>query len=124
MLYTNLKHIESAADHKKIISENENVLICCGRMGVMSIAVYNILEDIRDKFPHVKFYDMEFDNPESRIIRNTPECEGFTDIPFLTYYNNGKLAKATSGIQSAMQIKALLKKEFGVAKTEKTEIHK
>ena len=25
MLYTNLKHIESAADHKKTISENENV---------------------------------------------------------------------------------------------------
>ena len=33
MLYTNLKHIESAAEYAKIVNENENVMIICGRMG-------------------------------------------------------------------------------------------
>ena len=27
MLYTNLKHLESIADHNKAISENENVMV-------------------------------------------------------------------------------------------------
>ena len=35
MLYTNLKHIESAADHSTILKENENVMVICGRMGPM-----------------------------------------------------------------------------------------
>ena len=70
MLYTNLKHIESAADHNKVISENENVMVICGRMGPMCIPVYGIAEELEDEYKHVKFYDMEFDNPESSVIRN------------------------------------------------------
>ena len=46
MLYTNLKHIETAADHQKLINENENVMVCCGRMGPMCIPVYGIMEEI------------------------------------------------------------------------------
>ncbi len=65
MLYTNLKHLESAADHKKAISENENVMVICGRMGPMCIPVYGIAEELEEEYKHVKFYDMEFDNPES-----------------------------------------------------------
>ena len=37
MLYTNLKHIESAVEYAKIVNENENVMIICGRMGPFSI---------------------------------------------------------------------------------------
>lgn len=112
MLYTNLKHIETAADHARIISENENVMIICGRMGPMCIPVYRIAEDIEHEYSHVKFYDIEFDNPESYVIRNLPEVRGFTGIPFTIYYKNGKVVKATSSIQSKQQVIFILDKEF------------
>jgi thioredoxin 1 len=116
MLYTNLKHIETAADHQKFISENENVMICCGRMGPMCIPVYGIMEDIEDQYAHVKFADMEFDNPQSHVIRNVPEVRNFMGIPFTMYYKNGKLVKATSSIQTKAQVTAILESEFSVSK--------
>ena len=114
MLYTNLNHIESAAEHQKVISENENVMICCGRMGPMCIPVYEIMEELEPQYPHVKFFDMEFDNPDAYVIRNAPECRGFMGLPFTVYYKNGKIVKATSSIQTMDQVKAILNKEFGV----------
>lgn len=114
MLYTNLKHIETATDHAQIISENENVMVICGRMGPMCIPVYLIAEGLEDKYNHVKFYDMEFDNPESHVIRNLPEVKGFMGIPFTIYYKKGKVVKATSSIQTKEQIKTILDKEFAV----------
>ena len=112
MLYTNLKHIETAADHAKVINENENVMVICGRMGPMCIPVYGIAEELEDEYKHVKFFDLEFDNPESHVIRNLPEVKGFMGIPFSIYYKNGKVAKATSGIQTRAQVKTILDKEF------------
>ena len=116
MLYTNLKHIETAADYAKIISENENVMVICGRMGPMCIPVYGIAEEIENEYSHVQFYDMEFDNPESHIIRSLPEVKGFMGIPFTIYYKNGKVAKATSSIQTIEQVTSILNQEFGDAK--------
>lgn len=112
MLYTNLKHIESAAEHAKIINENENVMVICGRMGPMCIPVYGIAEELEKEYTHVKFCDMEFDNPESYVIRNLPEVRNFMGIPFTIYYKNGKVAKATSSIQSMSQVKSILDAEF------------
>jgi thioredoxin 1 len=112
MLYTNLKHIETAADHAKFVSENENVMICCGRMGPMCIPVYGIMEDIEAEYTHVKFADMEFDSPESHVIRNVPEVRNFMGIPFTMYYKNGKLVKATSSIQTMSQVRGILDAEF------------
>lgn len=116
MLYTNLKHIETAAEHQKLITENENVMICCGRMGPMCIPVYGIMEDIEGEYKHVKFADMEFDSPESHVIRNAPEVRSFMGIPFTMYYKNGKLVKATSSIQSMAQVRNILDSEFAVTK--------
>lgn len=115
MLYTNLKHIESAAGHAQILNENENVMVICGRMGPMCIPVYGIAEELEDEYTHVKFCDMEFDNPESYVIRQLPEVRGFMGIPFTIYYKNGKVVKATSSIQSMSQVKAILDKEFAVS---------
>ncbi|MEE4178210.1 MAG: thioredoxin family protein [Bacteroides sp.] len=112
MLYTNLKHIESAAEHAKIINENENVMVICGRMGPMCIPVYGIAEELEEEYPHVKFYDMEFDHPEAHVIRNLPEVRGFMGIPFTIYYKNGKVVKATSSIQSRQQITAIIDEHF------------
>ena len=114
MLYTNLKHIETAADHAKIISENENVMIVCGRMGPMCIPVYRISEELEGAYKHVKFCDMEFDNPESHVIRDLPDVNGFMGIPFTIYYKKGKVVKTTSSIQTKAQITALLDKEFAI----------
>ena len=113
MLYTNLKHLESAADHKKAISENENVMVICGRMGPMCIPVYGIMEEIQQEYKNVKFFDMEFDNPESHVIRSLPEVKGFMGIPFTIYYKNGKVVKATSSIQTIDQVTSILNQEFG-----------
>ncbi|MBW8332999.1 MAG: thioredoxin family protein [Prolixibacteraceae bacterium] len=112
MLYTNLKHIESAAEYEKIISENENVVVICGRMGPMCVPVYRIAEELESEYSHVKFFDMEFDNPESQVIRTLPEVSGFTGIPFTIYYKNGEVVKATASIQSKSQITSILDQEF------------
>ncbi len=114
MLYTNLKHLESAADYQKAISENENVMVICGRMGPMCSPVYGIAEELESEYRHVKFYDMEFDNPESQIIRNLPEVIGFMGIPFTIYYKNGKVVKATSGKQTRDQVTTILDNEFAL----------
>ena len=108
MLQTNLKHLITADEHQKFIKENENVMVCCGRMGPMCIPVYGMMEELEPKYPNVKFRDMEFDNPQSYVIRDAPECRGFMGIPFTVYYKNGKLVKVTSSIQSTEQIKSIL----------------
>lgn len=112
MLHTNLKHIMSADEHKKFIENNENVMICCGRMGPMCIPVYDAMEELQDDYEHVKFADMEFDHPEAHVIRNAPETAGFMGLPFTMYYKNGKVVKATSSIQNPEQIKEILDKNF------------
>lgn len=117
MLYTNLKHLESISDYNKAISENENVMIVCGRMGPMCIPVYGIAEEIEDEYKNVKFFDMEFDNPVSDVIRILPEIRGFMGIPFTIYYRNGKVVKATSSIQTKDQVKTILNKEFSIEVT-------
>jgi len=37
MLNTNLKHLETEQEVKEAIENNENVMVCCGRMGPMCI---------------------------------------------------------------------------------------
>jgi len=112
MLYTNLKHIENAAQHNKIITDNENVMVCCGRMGPMCIPIYGVMEELKDEYQNVKFFDMEFDNPEAHVIRNLPEVRGFMGIPFVIYYKNGEVVKATSSIQNKTQITGILNSVF------------
>ena len=113
-LQTNLEHIVSEENYKKIISENENVMICCGRMGPMCVPVYDDMETLRGEYSNIKFYDMLFDNPEAHVIRNLPECAGFMGLPFTVYYKNGKVVKATSSIQYREQITEILDSEFQV----------
>ncbi|MFZ1292055.1 MAG: thioredoxin [Melioribacteraceae bacterium] len=111
-LPTGLNHIATANELTKIINENENVMVCCGRMGPMCVPVYEIMEDIEKKYTNVKFFDIAFDSPEAHIIRNLPECRTFAGLPFTVYYKNGKVAKATSSIQNMEQVTTILDKEF------------
>jgi thioredoxin 1 len=112
MLYTNLTHIETAEEYARIISENENVTIICGRMGPICIPVYRIAEELEEKHSHVKIYDMEYDNPESYFFHALPEVRDLMEMPFTIYYKNGKVVKATAGIQTKAQMINILDREF------------
>jgi len=112
MLYTNLNHIESVEEYARILNENENVTIICGRMGPLCIPVYRIAEELEGKYSHVKFFDMEYDNPESYFFHTLPEVTDLMEMPFTLYYKNGQVVKATSGIQSKARMEAILDQEF------------
>lgn len=107
-LRTGLHEFETASELQKIISENEKVMVCCGRMGPMCIPVFNTMEELEKERTDVKFAVMAFDNPEAKVIRNAPECAGFMGLPFTMYYKNGEVAHATSSIQNLKQITTIL----------------
>ncbi len=113
LLQTNIHEIETSSELEKIINENENVMVCCGRMGPMCIPVYDAMEELEEERTDVKFYSMAFDTPEAGIIRNAPEVRGFMGLPFNMYYKNGKIVEATSSIQSMQNIKNVLNEKFG-----------
>jgi len=113
MLQTNLTHLLSEDDFNNTLQENENVMVCCGRMGPMCVPVYEAMEELEKAYPHVKFTDMEFDIPDAHVIRNLPECAGFMGLPFTVYFKKGKVVKATSSLQSMEQITEILDEHFG-----------
>lgn len=112
ILPTNLKHVATASDHAELIENNENVMICCGRMGPMCLPVYDVMHKLQDEYQHVEFRDMAFDSPEAAVIRNHPACRSFMGLPFVVYYKNGELVSATSSIQNRDQITTILDREF------------
>ncbi|MBA7555122.1 hypothetical protein ES705_47775 [subsurface metagenome] len=112
MLMTNLKHLETEDETQRVLKENENVMICCGRMGPMCIPVYQIMEKLEQQYPNVAFRDMEFDIPTAYIIRNLPECSTFMGLPFTVYFKQGEVVTATSSIQSKNQITQILDSNF------------
>ncbi len=111
-LQTNLEHIASENEFKEVLENNENVMICCGRMGPMCLPVYGAMDDLRNEYQHVAFRDLLFDSSHSHVIRNLPECKGFMGLPFTVYFKNGKVVKATSSIQSKDNITAILDEKF------------
>lgn len=113
-LQTNLTHLESKSDFENLLNDNENVMICCGRMGPMCIPVYGVMEELEKSgdYDNVKFADMLFDSPDASVIRNLPETSGFMGLPFTVYFKNGKVVNATSSIQQKDQIVEILDSEF------------
>jgi thioredoxin 1 len=111
-LSTSLQEFQTAAELEEYISEHENVMVCCGRMGPMCIPVYDIMEELEEERDEVKFAVMAFDSPEAGIIRNDPACRGFMGLPFTMYYKNGSVVHATSSIQNLQQVTAILDEHF------------
>lgn len=111
-LQTRLGHIHSEAEFKQVIEQNENVMICCGRMGPMCVPVYAAMEILREQYTSVAFYDMPFDHPDAHVIRNLPECHGFMGLPFTVYFKKGEVVKATTSIQNQEQVESILKVHF------------
>ncbi len=112
VLPTSLKHVATANDLSEILEKNDNVMVCCGRMGPMCLPVYDIMEELQDEFINVEFRDMLFDSPEAAVIRNLPEARSFMGLPFTIYYKNGNVVTATSSIQDRDQITEILNREF------------
>jgi len=108
MLTTNLKHINNKQEFEELISKNEKVMVCCGRMGPMCVPVYYAMENLKSSYPDVLFADMAFDIEDAAVIRNLPECSLFRGLPFTVYFANGKVVKATSSVQNKEQIKKIL----------------
>lgn len=113
MLNTNIKHIETEQEVKEVLESNENVMICCGRMGPMCVPVFGVMEDLEQMYPHVTFRDQDFDIPAADFIRNVPECASFMGLPFTVYFKNGEVVAATSSIQNKDQVTEILDREFG-----------
>ena len=113
MLDTNLKHLETEEDVKKVLEENDNVMVCCGRMGPMCIPVYYIMEELEGAYPHIAFRDQDFDIPAADFIKRLPECAYFQGLPFTVYFKNGKVVAATTSIQGKDQVTEILDREFG-----------
>ena len=112
MLQTDLQHVNTEEEVKRIIAENPYVMISCGRMGPMCIPVYKIMHQLESEYPHVTFRDMDFDIPDADFIRMLPECRSFMGLPFTIYYKDGKVVRATSSIQTREQITQILDQEF------------
>ena len=105
LLGTDLKHIESEEQFQEVINNNENVMICCGRMGPMCLPVYDVMEGLEEKYENVAFYDFAFDSPHAQVLRNHELSRNFMGLPFTFYFKNGEAVKATSSIQSKKQVK-------------------
>lgn len=113
MLDTNLQHVTTDQEFNDLIQNNENVMICCGRMGPMCLPVYDVMESIEGKYQHVVFRDMAFDSSVAGNIRRLPETRAFNGLPFTVYFKNGKVVKATSSIQNKKQVTGILDEQFG-----------
>ena len=44
VLRTNLDHLETEDALKEALHANQNVVICCGRMGPMCLPVYTVMD--------------------------------------------------------------------------------
>jgi len=111
-LDTDLHHVESKDELQKLISENDKVVVVCGRMGPMCVPVYGTMEILREKRPDIKFTDFLFDHPDAAVIRNLPQARDFRGLPFTIYYRNGKVVKATSSLQQPADINKAIAEAF------------
>lgn len=108
MLATELPHIMTDAQYEQVLSEHENVMICCGRNGPMCLPVYDAMESLEPNHKDVSFFVMPFDHPVSANIRSLPEVRGFMGLPFTVYYKGGKVVAATSSVQTRAQVEQIL----------------
>lgn len=113
MLQTALEHIESEQAFAQTLADNENVMVCCGRMGPMCLPVYDVMATLTPDYPHVAFRDLAFDEPVGDVIRSLPETADFRGLPFTVYFRNGEVVAATSSIQTMDQVTAILDTHFG-----------
>lgn len=112
MLYTNLNHIENAADFSKSLTENEKVVIICGRMDTASVSTYRAADSLKPGYRHIRFFDLEYDNPVSAFFHAIPEVAGQKTLPLTVCFKNGKVEKVTAGSLSENEMAEILDDVF------------
>ncbi|NQT25707.1 thioredoxin [candidate division KSB1 bacterium] len=113
MLMTKLEHLEGEGEIKRVLRNNENVMICCGWNSPMCILVCKIMAQLEVQYPHVAFRDLDFDIPDASFIKKLPECALFKHMPFNIYFKKGEIVDITTCVQSKKQIVKILDREFG-----------
>jgi thioredoxin 1 len=81
----------------------------------MCIPVYDVMEELQSRYPHVHFCDMDFDGPAADIIRGLPQTQLFMGLPFTIYYHRGEVVAATTSIQNEEEITLILDSKFEAA---------
>jgi thioredoxin 1 len=114
MLYTNLKHIETASEHRKIITENSLVVIVCGRMNAHSINAFELAEKMKKRYKHVLFFDMEYENPESKVLKEEYSFQNNENLPFAICYKNGNKVQVVFDFNSPEKFENLLHEIYGI----------
>ncbi|MBN1523168.1 MAG: thioredoxin, partial [Spirochaetales bacterium] len=69
-------------------------------------------ERLESEYPAVAFRDMEFDIPAADHIKNLSECSNFRGLPFTVYFRKGKVAAATTSLQTEEQVREIIEREF------------
>jgi len=77
-------------------------------MGEHSIPVYRIAEALQTEYPHVKFFDMEYDNPELEFVKNLFHDSPGDNIPLLFYFINGEVVYKSRGIKTKKEIENII----------------
>ena len=75
ILQTNLKHVATADEHSKVINNNENVMVCCGRMGPMCTPVYSAMKELENEYPDIEFRDMLPKSKVGKLLRREIRSE-------------------------------------------------
>lgn len=104
MLYTNLTHLENAESLEQAILENNDVTVICGRMDPECIHVFRVAERLAIKYKHIRFFDLECDNPEFDFLKELMATNSTTNCPVTIYYKNGKQTAMLYGNQLEAQL--------------------
>lgn len=112
MLYTNLSHIETVEAYEAAVQRHQGVVVCCGRMEGTCIKVFEAMEELGLGYKHISFYDMEYDDPLSHVMRRAPMVSSLNELPFTAFYKKGEMVCAVEGAQTLHELKTLLDEIF------------
>lgn len=115
-LSTDLIHLRTGEDAERVVKDNENVVICCGRMGSAYVPIYKVMEDLRPRYPHVLFAEMVFCNRAAYVIKRLLDRSSYKGLPFIGCFKRGEVVHATSGVRTKDQIIRVLNGAFSIAK--------
>ena len=113
MLYTNLKHIETAAEWVQATAGSESMVLFCGRMDSESIRLYRVAEKLEKEFAQVRFFDLEADNPDTfRFVAEIVATEE-RQLPMALLFRNGEVIGTIPGTGDEELVKQHLLTQFG-----------
>lgn len=81
-------------------------------MASTCVPAYLLAEEMEAKYSNIDFFDMEVDNPESKILFEIPELKENKEFPAVIFFKNAVLKNIFWGIPSQNQLEYLIHKEF------------